>query len=59
VTVHEFVGALEMRAASVSDPNKVVQSARVDRPTGSRDAELRCARELAKKLGIEVPTTSP
>jgi hypothetical protein len=57
VTVHEFVGALEMRAASASDPNQVVQTARVDRPTGSRDAKVRCARELAKKLGIEVPAT--
>jgi hypothetical protein len=57
VTVHQFVGALEMRASSASEPNRVIQSARVDRPSGSSDAEQRCARELAKKLGIEVPAT--
>jgi hypothetical protein len=56
VTVHELVGALEMRATPVSDPNRIIQSARVDRPAGSRDAEQRCARELAKKLGVDVAT---
>ena len=60
VTVHHLPGGVvEIRATGMADASNM-KSARVD-ATGRRDddEEYRCAVQLAKALGLAVPTTSP
>ena len=52
VTTHRLIGAVEMRAATLADRANPV-AARVDATGRATDDDLRCARQLAEKLGLQ------